>query len=127
MTTALTPPSPPIARTKATPTCPPPHPSRHASQPATARPHHPRNSPTPSCPTWSPLHPLPPRLHHLHLDTVATTTSTTSTPPPHPLQACQPPRCTRPHMGRRHTLPPTKMSFPFFFFPLPSQTVAGQE
>ncbi len=111
--------SPPLACMKATPT--PPHPSRHASQPATARPHHPCNSLTPSCPTWSPPHPLPPQLpppqlHHLHLNTVAATTSTTSTPPLHPLQAHQPPRCTHPHMGRRHTLLPPKMSFPFYFF-----------
>ncbi len=66
LTTSL--PSPPLARTKATPARPPPHHSRHASESATARPRHPRNSPTPSCPTWSP--PLP-RLHRLHFDTAA--------------------------------------------------------
>src|SRR6266702_104713 len=66
LTTSL--PSPPLVRMKATPTCSPPHHSQHASESATTQPRHPRNSPTPSCPTWgSPL----PRLHRFHLDTAA--------------------------------------------------------
>src|SRR6266702_3722785 len=58
-TTALTTslPSPPITCTNATPARPPPHHLQHTSESATAWPCHPRNSPTPSCPTWSP--PLP--------------------------------------------------------------------
>ena len=107
LTTSLL--SPPIACMKATPAYPPPHHSQHPSESATAWPHHPRNSPTPSCPTWSPLLP---QLHRLHLNTAtrhrynqhhlnpATTPPFAGMPAPH---------CTHPHMCRRHTsaLPPS--------------------
>src|SRR6266702_5986476 len=66
LTTSL--PSPPLVHMKATPACSPPHHSQHASESATTRPRHPHNSPTLSCPTWSP--PLP-QLQCLHLDTAA--------------------------------------------------------
>src|SRR6266702_6981045 len=69
LTTSL--PSLPLAQTKAAATHPPSHHLQYASESATAWPHHPCNSPTPLCPTWSPPHPLLPlpQLHCLHLDT----------------------------------------------------------
>src|SRR6266702_946744 len=110
-TTALTTslPSPPIARTKAPPACPPLHHSRQASESATTRPHLP--------PTRRPCRAQPGRRRYpdyiastLTQPPVAATTSATSIPSPrHPLRVHQPHCCTHPHMRRRHTsgLPPS--------------------
>ncbi len=128
LTTSL--PSPSLAHTKAAPARSPPHHSWHASESAITWPHHPRNSLTPSCPTWgSPL----PQLHRLHLNTAAccrhnqrhlnpATTPPFAGMPAIPLHP--PSHASQAHIGPA-TLQLRCVFFTFFLFPI-HQTVSGQ-